>query len=601
MKLGYDVRINGKTEKHFFDKKSLEADYLKLICDVDEPSGVRHFRLEVQNNSGVDMEIERANIVITLPAADMKLDYFTSRWGKEFTPAFADEAITFGSYRGKSSSGSSPFFQLSSEHYGCFGVAVGWSGNWEASFDPCGEIVVGLADDGFMTVLKPGNVFRNIDIYCCHSEYDAEAMAAAFRDYHKRKISLMSGCRKMPIIFNHWMPYSDKLINHRVFMENAKEAKDLGLTHAILDAAWYGGDNDWHTQQGDWDVENKTRFPHGIAALGDEVNALGIDFGIWCEPESVGSNSALLKKRPDLVAMKDGEYLDYNYICMGNPESVRWALEIVDKLVLRFGAKWLKFDFNRLPGFGCTSVKHGHGEKDGLYAHVTGFYRFLESVREKYPDIIIENCSAGGMRMDYGIMKRCHLHFLSDVDNTPHHFQCKWGALGFIHQNSLFHFSYSQIPGDWNPVREPISEDMSREEFDYMIRAVLVGVPGFSLRLPELPDWIKARMKEHVSFYHRISDDYIRDGKCFRLTQTADGPNAYQLNAANGNAIVFIFGPQTVRLRGLIMEAEYELSFQDSGLKMRKTGRELVEEGVTIESELPGYSEIIFVNIGKKT
>jgi len=323
----------------------------------------------------------------------------------------------------------------------------------------------------------------------------------------------------MEVEWNSWWPYEDYKLNEEVVKSNADESAIIGIGVCMLDAGWFGPHSEsslWWKVRGDWHIVNYKRFPSGIGAVSDYVHQKGLKFGIWCEIEAVGQEAELNLLRPELIAERDGKKL--GYACMGNPQTQDWAFGVIETLINDYKADWIKLDFNLDPGAGCNRTDHGHGEGDGLYEHYMGYYKLLKRIREKYPEVFLENCSSGGLRVDLGVLRNTHRTYLSDPDYTEHHLQVFWGATTMLHPSVCMHFTWSQSLYEKNMVKEPIAEDMPQHRLDYYIRAAMMGYPGFSYRLPELPAWCLQRIKEHIEFYKNIGSRFVRDGDMYHLT-----------------------------------------------------------------------------------
>lgn len=630
MKIGYDILFGENRFTGLFENSAVQLPGLtaELINVEDTSTGVSKRRLQI-TNTGEPGTLFYAQLVYHLAYPHAQLNYFTSDWGSEYTPCQADVTypIRFGTWSGRSSKGCSPYFTLRpvGGNGPVLGISVGWSGNWEAQAKREGgenSVAVGLLKDDFFKELRTGEVFDNIEIFDCIDTAGEEAVSASFRTYYRDKISLMKKVfSTLPVAFNSWWPYEDKWINESVFYENAKEAKQLGFTNTLLDAGWFGPAGDptqpesasWFDKQGDWDIVNTNFFPSGIAALGKRVNEeVKIPFGIWCEIEAVGKESHLYKTHPQLIAQRDGKPL--NYVCMGNPETREWALGIIKTLVEEYGAKWIKIDFNLDP-IACDCEDHGHGKGDGLYAHYKGLYSFMDTVREKYPQLVLENCSSGGLRIDYGIMQHCHIAFLSDPDYTQHHLKCYWGMLSHIHPSGCYHFTKSETVCahnyTWNEKGErslefkPIHEATTIARFDYMTRAAMMSGFGVSHKLTELPRWAKTRLKEHIKVFHEISQDYLYNGDSYRLTpQPLPGFNpenswsAFAFTANTGNALLFAFKKPggelqgEFKLLGLEDSALYSIAPYEGGAETQETGYTLKNKGYRVCAEPGEWSQI---------
>jgi alpha-galactosidase len=600
------------TVRRLFTRRHRQAA-LTLTCDQDTTGAIR-CALRVRNLGQAPLRLSRAEVGLALDSAQgLEVHYFTSDWGCEYTPAQKkiEGPFQFGCVSGRSCKGFIPWAATSAQG-SSYAMTLGWSGNWQCAAAPwpssyCDHrpytytLTLGLA--GFYTDIPPGGDFVTPPLYVAEGPC-GEACAAALRRYFKRRLSVARPLPggSLPAEFNTWWPYEDKKITAEVYLANAKIAQSLGLDYAMLDAGWFGdpdtASHTWYEKRGDWDVVITVRFPQGMKALCGGAKALGVKPGMWCEIEAVGVDADLRKQQPALLAQRDGR--DLGYVCFGHGPGRAWAMGVVDKILGEYGAEWIKFDFNLDPGEGCNRQDHGHGPGDGLYAHYQGYYQFLDEVRRKYPAVVVENCASGGLRADAEMLAHTHWTHLSDPDSTEFHLQLFWGALSFLHQGSLLHFSHSEMVDGTTP----LSEDMPRHRFDFIIRAVLMGVPGFSYQLDRLAGWQRERLRELVAFYHNISEAFILNGEARRLTPQplVEGRGerypVFQFLSPKGDALVFAFrltgGParRRVRLHGLEEGGRYKVRFTDQGATAEVTGRALMEEGLLLEGLPEEASEV---------
>lgn len=546
---------------------------------------------------------------------------FKADWGKEFEPEEQPVAqgreIVLEVTAGRSSKGFAPWAGFSGDGE-FWSVAVGWPGNWRlrARREGAGTLIgAGLSDAHFGKTLGPGETLSGFVLYAASSAQDLEEACGRLRRFFLERVSLM-GARDwdtLPVTYNTWWCYEDKFLSEEACLKNAEIARETGMTHFMLDAGWFGDSRegaDWVGTRGDWDIVNSRFFPGGIRRLGAQINGKGIRFGIWCEIEAVGEKARLREEHPEFVARRDGKSL--GYVCMSSPNVRAWALGQIVRLIEEYGAHWIKFDFNLDPGFGCGAEGHAHGERDGLFEHYRGYYRLLSEIHRLYPQVILENCSSGGLRLDLGMLEHTHFTFLSDPDYVEHHFQCFWGAVSYLPAACCFHFTQSECLGDHNGVKNPISADMPAHRFDTIIRSGLLCVPGFSYRLDQWPAWCLQRLREHIAFFREISKKYILEGELFRLTGQAlrggvgDRWQAYEYLAGDGGALVFLFrldgadsdSERTIRLRGLNREAVYRVEWTDGRRSERMSGKELMEQGLPARGLEQGASEIIRLHAG---
>ncbi len=592
---------------------------LNVLCDPE--TGVQKCSVRVTNNGADEVMLRGADAGVVLSGKAPVLHYFTSDWGKEYAPhkKTLDSSFSLVCESGRSSKGYIPFVNIE-DGDAVYAMALAWSGNWTFSVQDDGPRVgncpmpklctLGFTDREFCHVLPPGETFTAPAVYVVKTA-DRETGSRMLRRYYKRYLSTMDekAFSPMPLEYNTWWPYEDRFINEEVYQANVEQAARLGIRYAMLDAGWFGKTEEgstWVEKRGDWENVNTDLFPSGLKALCDKAKVYNVFPGIWCEIEAVGRDAELKKLHPEFLAKRDGE--DLGYVCFGSRKTREWAMRICDRILGEYGAKWIKFDFNLDPGFGCDREDHDHGKGDGLYAHYMGYYAFLDELHKKYPDVVIENCSSGGLRGDIEMMSHCQVGFLADPDWTEFHLQLYWGALSFLHQRCLLHFSWSQILGDHNlDVQDSMKELTSREKLDYMIRAVMMGVPGFSLRLPELADWQLKRIRELGEFYTKYSTDFILNGDAYRLTEQPEVHGrgerfpVFEFVSEDERALVFAFRmdgakeTQRVLLKGLDEVRRYTVTSENDGSTTERTGKELMEEGVLFTGLPEEGSEVFMI------
>ena len=255
--------------------------------------------------------------------------------------------------------------------------------------------------------------------------------------------------------------------------------------------------SDWWKIRGDWDDENTVRFPDGVAGLAAATRAAGVEFGVWCEIEALGFDARIAQAKPEIVARRDDDP-DYvgireddqgwlGYVCLGSPAGREHVLDVLDRLIGRTGARWLKVDFNLDPGPGCSRTDHGHDAGDGLYEHYVGLYAVLDELRGRHPQLVVEDCSSGGLRLDLGLLAHVHCGFLSDPDWTEFQLQLLWGISQMLPAASIYHFSESQWRGH-HPRQHLDPKTISTADYDASLRAVSLHRFALSQKLHELPD-----------------------------------------------------------------------------------------------------------------
>jgi alpha-galactosidase len=483
----------------------------------------------VHNTGPKSCKVSRVDsFSIDLPATEYELLSFTSDWGQEFQPV--QRALTGRTFLetrlGRSSKGVHPWFALSGQTGVVLSGSVAWSGNWKLRFEPLEgggwRLSGGLNEWEFEKDLAPASIIEFPHCILALGENlnaVSQHYAAVGRRFWYPHNDLSTA---LPVEWNHWWIYKDLEISDAAFFYNIPAAAEMGLELCTLDAGWFGPDEaraHWYDYRGDWQNINRQRFPHGLRPLSDDVHARGLRFGLWCEIEGLGKKAQLALDHPDFVARRDGEPL--GYVCLGNPAARAWAFETLTGLIEQYNCDWIKLDFNMDPGAGCNCTDHGHGPGDGLYEHYLGYYGVLDRLRAAYPQVELEACSSGGLRIDLGLARRTHVAFLSDPDWPVHSLQIFWGASLMLAPNALLHWSFSQWPGEGHPPQQnfdPHDPALTPRRLDYYTRIAMLGQMGFSQKLPDLPPWVSGRLAEHVRIYKEVVRPFVRAGDLYRLT-----------------------------------------------------------------------------------
>jgi alpha-galactosidase len=210
-----------------------------------------------------------------------------------------------------------------------------------------------------------------------------------------------------PVLYNSWEATTFD-VNEAGQMALAEKAASLGVERFVMDDGWFGQRANDHSGLGDWYV-SQPKFPHGLKPLIDKVHTLGMDFGLWVEPEMVNPDSDLYRKHPDWVLNFPGrpktEARNQLVLNLARPDVRAYVFDSLDKLLGENNIAFLKWDYNRNwsePGWPTAPA----GAEKNVYIDFTkNFYGILAELRQKHPNVEIESCSGGGSRVDLGVMQ----------------------------------------------------------------------------------------------------------------------------------------------------------------------------------------------------
>jgi alpha-galactosidase len=570
-------------------------------------------RLTLRNTGTTPILVTRADAFVGRLTGTWSGLAFTSKWGEEWEPEeFAVSGPReFDVRSGRSSMGRNPWLGLSNEAGGAVVIAPVWSGNWHIGLEPAGpdaaSVTAGISPWKFSRTLLPGAVFEAPSVLIAVGPDLNEASVQLTRVV-AATLPRSPASEAIPVEWNPWWPYEDQDINEAVFLANVDVGSRLGIEVSTLDAGWFGESDAttaWWDIRGDFTAENRTRFPHGIAWLAEETRRRGQKFGIWMELEAVGLKAKLRGERPDLMARRDNdppeEPLDpadpgfLGYICLGSRAGRAYAKNALETLVKKTRCEWIKLDFNLDPKAGCSRTDHDHGEGDGLYAHYHGLYAVLDEFRAAHPEIIVEACASGGLRIDAGLLRHVHCAFLSDPDWTRHQLQVAHGTSRLLPPAAMLHWAMSEFrwkhPKQTLHLRDPT---LTEESFDAIVRAAFMHRFGISWRLPDLPEQWRERFARQVELYKRVVRPFVRNGDLRRLTGTPrrDGSGeqrpAFQLSLGDRHLILgFALEPAAngpgIRPTALSPEKRYrlrDLDFSHTEETQPRTGAVWMSEGL---------------------
>ena len=305
-----------------------------------------------------------------------------------------------------------------------WGAQLAHPGSWQMEAyrrEDIAAISGGLADREFghwMKTLAPGTRFTSptATISCVAGGLDdlCDALTAA---QEVPLASLPKSEQSLPVMFNEWAT-SWGNPHHANMVALAKELQGTGLKYLVIDAGWYKTDgSDWSSAQGDWQP-NVKMYPHGLRATADAIRACGLIPGIWFEMEVIGSASSFYN-RTDLLLHRDGRVITVGsrrFLDLRKPAAMGHLTERVLGLLRAGNFGYLKVDYNDNIGLGVDGAE-SLGE--GLRQHLEGTQAFFRKLREELPDLVIENCSSGGHRLEPAMMGLTSMSSFSDAHECP--------------------------------------------------------------------------------------------------------------------------------------------------------------------------------------
>jgi alpha-galactosidase len=415
----------------------------------------------------------------------------------------------------------------------------------------------------------------------------ATAANEALRDYIVN--ALRGGRGLSPLVtYNTWFAYGTD-VDEASMVAEMDAAAALGAELFVLDAGWYlgagaGGPFDFDAGLGDWTAD-PARFPNGLRPLRDHAHAIGIKFGLWVEPERV--NLSVVGSRgidEEWLVTNGGEYGSDHaaQICLSNKAAREWILSWLTALIDDVQPDYLKWDNNMWVN--CTREGHEHGQNDGNFAQVNGLYAVLQTVRDQYPDLLIENVSGGGNRLDVGMLRYTDVAWMDDRTAPSVHVRHNLEGLTAVFPPAYL-LSFVTDHED-----ESLHDGT---DVSLYMRSRMGGVLGLCFRSGDFADADAANIAHEVDVYKGLRDTLGRASAALLTTQAnPDHGPAWDVMQAtthdDSEAVICAYqtddGVSRINVKpvGLEPTATYSVQSVDSGLLGEASGADLMSAGIDI-------------------
>ncbi len=558
--------------------------FVTLHYVIDPETGILARSATIENRETTPVTVEQAAAAAwTLPAAHYTLNYLTGRWAGEWTltqEPMHPGARVLESRRGTTGHQANPWFALqsgeSSEDHGevWFG-ALGWSGSWRFTIEQdqldAVRVTGGFNPFDFGYVLHPGEKLETPVFY---GGYSAHGMGGASRLLHgfelhhilPRTAATASAPtpKPRPVIYNSWEA-TEFNVSEAGQIELAEKAAALGVDRFVMDDGWFGQRKKDNAGLGDWYV-NQDKFPHGLKPLIDRVHALGMDFGLWVEPEMVNPDSDLYRKHPDWVLNFPGrprtEQRTQMVLNLARPDVHDYVLGFLDKLLNENDIAFLKWDYNRNwsePGWDQLPA----AEQKKVYVEfIRNLYAILGELRRRHPNVEIESCSGGGGRVDLGILRYTDEVWPSDNTDPFDRLSIQDG----------FTYAYTpQVMMAWVTDSPHTLEGQTRiTSVQYRMLSSMQGSLGIGANITRWTPDEMATAKRLIAAYHQVQPTIVQ-GDLYRLISPRNGSEfsaTQTVRQDKGQSVVFAFihstqegrGFPILKLKGLDPKADYTLT-----------------------------------------
>ena len=500
--------------------------------------------------------------------------------------------LSVESTRGESSHQDHPFLALKTkgtdqEHGEVYAMHFVYSGNFKAlvqndQFDQV-RMMMGIHPEDFKWKLMPGEEFQAPEVVMVYSHEGLGRMSRIFHDFYREHlIRSPYKNKKRPILINNWeATYFE--FNTEKLIAIAKQASKLGIEMLVMDDGWFGNRFDDNRALGDW-IVNEEKLPGGLKYLVDEVNKLGMKFGIWFEPEMISPESELYKEHPDWAIAIKGRTATRSrnqYVLdLSRRDVLEHTYESVAKILRSANIEYVKWDMNRQLtdlGSACLPVDQ-MGEL--YHRYVLAVYELQERLMKEFPYLLLENCSGGGARFDPGMLYYSPQIWCSDDTDAIERLKIQEGT-ALIYPLSAMGAHVSDCPN------HTVGRVTPFETRGYV---ALAGTFGYELDVTKIPEKDRKMIPEQVAMYHKYND-LVREGDYYRIASYRENHyfDCYGVVKKDKTEALFTFvqvlnRPNYHSRRILLQGLDPEKNYRIEGEEGVYTGDVLMKAGYLVQN-----------------
>lgn len=571
----------------------------ELFYTIFEGKPVIARSVHFTNQGSETLHLGRAmSLSVDLPDCNYEWLQFSGVWARERhlkSRTLEPGIVSVGSLRGSSSHEHNPFIILkrpdTNEEQGeAIGFSLIYSGNFLAQAEVDNQnvtrILMGIHPDTFDWKLAPGAEFQTPEAVMAYSGLGLNHLSQAFHSlYQKRLARGYWKDRPRPILLNNWEATYFDFTEERL-VEIAGKAKECGVELFVLDDGWFGARrNDW-AGLGDW-TANKDLLPNGISGISERIEALGLKFGLWFEPEMVNEDSDLYRAHPDWILQtpqrtaslgRHQHVLDFS-----RKEVVDCIYNMMAVLLREARISYIKWDMNRYITECYSAALPADQQGEVFHRYILGVYDLYERLTGEFPHVLFESCASGGARFDPGLLYYAPQGWTSDDTDAIERLKIQYGT-SYCYPVSCMGSHVSAVPNHQLNRSTPL---YTRANVAYF------GTFGYELDLNKLTGEEQEEVKRQIAFMKEYRE-LIQYGTFYRLRSPFEGNyTSWMVVSADKKTAIAgwyktlnqVNAPfSRVRLQGL----DPELCYRLEGSSQSFYGDELMNTGLITSDAMCG-------------
>lgn len=493
-----------------------------LSYTIYEDTGVLTRNMYIENIGTSPILLNHImSMSLDLPDKQYQMIELTGAWARE--RAVKERVLEHGiqsiaSLRGCSSSNFNPFIALKRE--GCneytgevLGFSLVYSGNFLAQIEvdtyEVTRVMMGIHPHGFSWTLLPNSHFQTPEVVMVYSDKGLNGMSITYHQlYQKRLVRGNYRDQVRPIVINNWEATYFHFDEAKI-LRLASAAKKLGVEVFVLDDGWFGNRNNDSKGLGDW-YPNLEKLPDGIIGLSKKIHDMGMQFGLWFEPEMVNKDSHLYTLHPDWILQtpnRPSSPSRHQYVLdFSNDKVVDYIYEQMKEVIQKSYITYIKWDMNRCMSEVYSSVHSASNQGKVMHEYMLGVYRLYQRLIDTFPTILFESCASGGARFDPGMLYYAPLCWTSDNTDAIERLKIQYGT-SFVYPLSSMATHVSSIPNHQVYRNTPLQ---TRANVAYF------GTFGYELDVTKLSKEEQIEVSKQISFM-KTYRAVIQHGTFYRL------------------------------------------------------------------------------------
>lgn len=561
--------------------------YLILYYSVFYECDVITRSMKIVNGNKGTIVLEKAmSLNLDFSNSDFELLTLEGKWIRErhINIRKLNKGVYYiDSKKGVSSANHNPFMGLmrpnTDEHIGeCYGFGLIYSGNHQGLIEVnphnLTRIQMGINPFDFNWTLEANQEFETPEVIMTYSDAGLNRMSQNFHELiNTHLISPYWQKKPRPVLINNWeATYFD--FNEAKLLKLAKSAKNLGIELFVLDDGWFGKRDNDTTSLGDF-FEDTKKLPNGLDGISRKINELGLDFGLWVEPESISIESELYKKHPEwAIQLPDREPSLGRFqlqLDLANPEVIDYLFDSLRSVFKKANVKYVKWDMNRNISDVYSNYLPKEKQMEYHHRYVLGLYELLTRLTNEFEEVLFESCSSGGNRFDLGMLYYMPQTWTSDNTDAVERLDIQYGT-SIVYPLSTMGAHVSGKPSHQMLRHTPIETRFNVATF---------GILGIELDLTKLSTFEKKALKEQIAFYkeHR---HLLQFGKFYRIESPFESNNTIWMvvNDDSSEALIGYYqklqqsnpGFECIKLKGLDESMYYSLNTRKQYLNVQHFG-----------------------------